>query len=92
MSAPEQDDYVDSPSDGWRMACDVCRQDFDMDSTLFAPVRGGASVCVLCWRRMGRPFPPPGTMAEVQAAEAAMRDRMQARNSADRHMVRSGKT
>lgn len=75
-----------------RMTCDRCRQDFDLQTTLFAAVNGRV-ICSECWHRAGSPFPRrEASVAEIHAAELAIRERMQARGGADRHMVRSGKS
>ena len=94
IPSPESfdDDFVQNPAGGWRMACDGCHRDFDAQVTLFANI-GGKVMCCGCWTAAGCPFPRRiATPAEIHAAEIATRERMQKRGGADRHMVRNGKS
>ena len=67
--------------------CSVC----DMPVDTFIRI-DGRPLCARCWKAKGKPSSRPGNIQQVHEAETATRERMLARGSADRHMVRSGKS
>lgn len=71
--------------------CDLCPE--VSNSKLYALV-DGVRLCNSCWRAAGRPACSPSQigLAEQAAMEVKIRERMQRRGGADRHLVRKGKT
>ena len=67
--------------------CSACRAPVEV----FVRI-DGRPLCAACWKGKGKPSSRPGNMQQVHEAETATRERMLARGSADRHMVRSGKS
>lgn len=62
--AAREDDFANVPGvwEGWRIACDRCREPYDQETALFARI-GHEQVCVACWKRAGRPYPGPAPLA-----------------------------
>lgn len=59
------------------------------ERSLFARVKG-EPLCAACWVSAG--CPRGDDLGQVQDLEVATRERMTARGSTDRHLVRSGKS
>jgi hypothetical protein len=72
--------------------CDLCPPTVSTEGRLFAVV-DGRRLCAAHWIAAGCPWPRAlASPLEVHEAEVRIRERMQARGGADRHLVRSGKS
>ena len=69
--------------------CDCC-SDARPDG-LYLRGDDGRLRCAACWRAAGRPWPSRrGSVTELHEAEVRTRERMLARGSTSRHLVRAG--
>jgi hypothetical protein len=70
-----------------------CSKCGNLDKRKLYALVDGASYCVDCWVKAGRPWPRlRATVGQVHEAETGARDRMRARGGADRYRVTSGKS